>query len=200
MQSWDTATTVSKTSAYSVCLTFGIDKDGVYYLLDCFRRRLTCAEVLKSVEEKYQEILKKYYSSNLQILVENHSSGTQIIQELTKSEKNLPIIKVNPKGTKEERLYAVSHHLTNSACLFPNNNPSWYADFEDELLGFPNSKFADQVDALTQALLEKDSIMKKSIEKKALIANSNGFRSRIMRRKPRVHPMRDKSKKFGSRF
>lgn len=36
--------------------------------------------------------------------------------------------------------------------LFPGKYESWFKNFEDEFLTFPNSLFKDQCDALSQAL------------------------------------------------
>jgi phage terminase large subunit-like protein len=37
-------------------------------------------------------------------------------------------------------------------CMFPNNNPPWLEPFLRELFVFPNGRYDDQADALSQGL------------------------------------------------
>ena len=62
------------------------------------------------------------------------------------------MVPVTPNNDKQTRLLNVSNLLENGTCLFPDNKPAWRADFERELITFPNSKHDDQCDALSQLL------------------------------------------------
>ena len=42
--------------------------------------------------------------------------------------------------------------IENGTLQFPKDEKPWWADFKKELLGFPGSKYKDQVDALTQCI------------------------------------------------
>ena len=56
-----------------------------------------------------------------------------------------------PEGDKVTRFAAQSARIESGELLLPKDAP-WLAEFERELLGFPNRKDDDQVDALTQLL------------------------------------------------
>ena len=63
----------------------------------------------------------------------------------------LPVIKVNPKNDKITRFAAVTALIEAGKIHLPKQAP-WLADFESEILSFPNGNHDDQVDALTQYL------------------------------------------------
>jgi hypothetical protein len=60
-------------------------------------------------------------------------------------------IKRTPLTDKVSRLYGVSSMIESGQLVIPREAP-WLAVFLKELLGFPNTKHDDQVDALTQLL------------------------------------------------
>ena len=60
---------------------------------------------------------------------------------------------IKPETDKVSRLMGVSAYIENSTLLFPHDQTPWWAAFKKELLGFPNAKHKDQVDALTQCII-----------------------------------------------
>jgi predicted phage terminase large subunit-like protein len=56
-----------------------------------------------------------------------------------------------PEGDKISRLAGVSAMIEAGQLLLPEVAP-WLAEFRSELLGFPNSRHDDQVNALSQLL------------------------------------------------
>jgi predicted phage terminase large subunit-like protein len=97
------------------------------------------------------------------LLIEDAASGTQLIQLLRQDRPNhvpLPIA-CTPVGDKVTRFAAQASKIEGGELLLPHS-ASWLADLEIELIGFPNARYDDQADAISQLLrhppLEDDSI------------------------------------------
>jgi len=144
VQSWDTASKVTELSDYSVCVTIGKMGDKLY-LLNVFRRRIEFPDLKRAVREQ----ANLYKPST--ILIEDKSSGIQLIQDL-KREGMHNIKPYDPMGLdKVIRLHVQTTKIENGCFLLPKE-AHWLADYTQELLSFPGSKYDDQVDATTQAL------------------------------------------------
>jgi predicted phage terminase large subunit-like protein len=145
IQSWDTANKSGELNDYSVCTTWGIFKNK-YYLLDVFRKRLEYPDLKREVHR-----LRESHRPH-RILIEDKASGTQLIQEL-KGEGIYEITPYTPPpgADKTMRLHAQTAAFENGAVLLPSEAP-WLADYIAEFMGFPGTKFTDQVDSTTQAL------------------------------------------------
>lgn len=153
MQSWDTASKIGEDNDYSVCITalYTIEKT---YILDVFRDKLSLPNLIYKAEELIKQAKQRYskwWRGGIQLLYEDVASGIGFGQAL-QQKWICSMIPANPKHDKQTRLLNVSHLLENGRCLFPDNKPSWWADFERELVTFPNTKHDDQCDALSQLL------------------------------------------------
>lgn len=145
VQSWDTASKDGVFSDYSVCITALLRNRDVY-ILDVFRDKLQFPNLRRKVVE-----LAKRYDINA-LLIEDAASGQQLLQILRETAQHLPRpIARKPQGDKQTRFSAQSHRIEAGELWLPEEAP-WLAEFERELLGFPNLKHDDQVDALTQLL------------------------------------------------
>jgi predicted phage terminase large subunit-like protein len=145
VQSWDTANKATDLSDFSVCTTWGA-RDSRFYLLDVFRKRLNYPELKRAVRD-----LAQRYRANT-IVIEDKASGTPLIQDLRSD--GLWGVKPYepPAGTdKIMRLHLQTALFENGHVLLPRN-AKWLADYVAELIGFPGTKFDDQVDSTTQAL------------------------------------------------
>jgi predicted phage terminase large subunit-like protein len=147
IQSWDTASKEGLQNDYSVCLT-AIQRADMVYLIDVFRAKLSFPKLKREAIrlcEKYRPLV---------LLLENASSGIQLFQELTKGvvlpHVPRPILR-KVKDAKTVRLQGISPMIEAGQLILPKE-VVWLADFEYELLGFPNTRFDDQVDALSQML------------------------------------------------
>jgi predicted phage terminase large subunit-like protein len=80
------------------------------------------------------------------VIVEDTSTGMGLIQ-LLRSETSLNVIGRQPKGSKEVRMSQHEARFEAGNIVLPKEAP-WLADFEAELLTFPNGRNDDQVDAL----------------------------------------------------
>lgn len=81
-----------------------------------------------------------------QILIEDTSTGMGLIQ-IMREHAHLNVIGRNPKGDKESRMLRHLGSVESGKIVLPRQ-ASWLADFESELLAFPNGRYDDQVDAL----------------------------------------------------
>ena len=153
IQSWDTANKIEQHNDYSVCVTMLRDRNDKNYVLDVYREKLEFPFLIKKIAQKHNDAKEKY-KSTVFVLIEDQASGTSLIQTLKQDYKIYPR-GIKPEYDKETRLISVSNLLENGNCLFPDDKPDWWLDFEQEILRFPKSKHDDQCDALSQALNEK---------------------------------------------
>ena len=146
VQSWDTATKDGALNDYSVCIT-ALKRGRLIYVLDVFRGKLNFPDLKRKVVG-----LALDWNTNT-LVIEDAASGAQLIQQLR--EDNIagiprPLAR-RPEGDKVTRFSAQTARIENGEMLLPCDAP-WRADFERELLGFPNTRHDDQVDALSQLL------------------------------------------------
>lgn len=141
IQSWDTAIKAHANNDASVCMTI-FEADNVSYVAHILKVRAEYPDL-----RKYMLAMAAEYKPDA-ILVEDKASGQQLLQDL-KRETNLPLIATQAKGDKMSRISAASGAIEAGKILFPKE-ASWLADFEAELLAFPNVKHDDQVDTLSQ--------------------------------------------------
>lgn len=73
-----------------------------------------------------------------------------MIQDL-KRDTGLNVSGVIPRNDKATRLLAVTPMIEGGRIAIPAHAP-WLADFQRELMLFPNGRFDDQVDSLSQFL------------------------------------------------
>src|ERR1700722_11219327 len=145
VQSWDTAAKTSELNDYSVCPTWGVEREN-YYLIDVFRRRLNYPDLKRAIVSHAER-----FDAD-KIVIEGKSSGTQLIQDL----QNDGVWKVveykpPPGADKVMRLHACSDRFESGRVVLPRNAP-WLDEYILELIGFPGTKHDDQVDSTTQAL------------------------------------------------
>lgn len=143
VQTWDTAYKAEQHNDPSVCITWGINPEGLY-ILDVFRARLNYPELLKAVYEQ-----ARIFNVNT-ILIEDKASGQSLIQEL-RLKTRLPIIGLTPHGDKVTRAIQSTRYFESGKILLPKEAP-WLASYEAELLQFPKAKHDDQVDATSMML------------------------------------------------
>jgi hypothetical protein len=87
------------------------------------------------------------------ILIEDVALGMNLLQDLR---ANLPSgmtgpIGIKPEGSKVDRTAAQSAKIEAGHVHLPKNAP-WLGDFLNELLSFPNGRYDDQVDSVSQFL------------------------------------------------
>jgi predicted phage terminase large subunit-like protein len=143
VQSWDTATAVGQKNDYSVCTTWAILANN-YYLLDVHRGRWEFPELMKQVRE-----MAARFSART-VLIEDANSGSGLLQSL-RPNCSFNLIGRKPRLEKQVRAATQSACFEAGRVALPRDAP-WLIEYESELLGFPLSKYDDQVDSTVQFL------------------------------------------------
>jgi predicted phage terminase large subunit-like protein len=143
VQSWDTAIKDSPSADFSVCTTWGWQR-GVWYLMDLRRERLEYPDLKAMVRHQ----LRSWRADK--ILIEDSSNGHALWSQLrTDGIRNIGLLK--PRGSKVERLTGQLDMLQSPQVAIPTEVP-WWNDLARELRGFPNVRYDDQVDSISQFL------------------------------------------------
>lgn len=146
IQSWDTATKDGIDNDWTVCVT-ALECDRRVFILTVFRAKLTAPGVLRAIVE--QARLHKPDA----ILIEDAASGAMILQILSEHLPRgvAPAIACKPIDDKKTR-FGPAQIMIEAGLLYLPRNAAWLGAFEHELLGFPNARHDDQVDAISQLM------------------------------------------------
>jgi predicted phage terminase large subunit-like protein len=143
IQSWDTAAKAGSSNNWSVCTTWLVhNKD--FYLLDVTRGRYEYPQ-LRNTAVAIAERFKPD-----KIYIEDASIGIALTQEL----RQAGIYATAPVPVERDkigRMYLQQAKFEAGQVLFPKG-AHFLPVLEGELLTFPQSKFDDQVDSISQAL------------------------------------------------
>lgn len=142
VQSWDTATKNGELNDYSVCTTWHVEADNCY-LLDVVRERLSYPDLKKRV------IVDAGKHRATVLLIEDKGSGSSLIQDL-RGQSPRPIA-IKPEGDKAMRMSAQSAKIEAGHVLLPER-ARWLEEFRTEMLQFPECRYDDQVDSVSQFL------------------------------------------------
>lgn len=143
LQSWDPAAVPGNSNDYSVCLTIGLIGADID-ILHVHRQRHGFPDLQRAAVQ-----LRKAWEPNL-IVIERSHTGIALKQDLVQR-KFREVRGHRPKGTKEERMATFTPLLERGEVRLARSAP-WLGSFLEECGQFPNGKFDDQVDALSQAL------------------------------------------------
>jgi len=141
--SWDTASTTSDTSDWSVGTVWGVIGFD-FYLLDVYRERVEVPALRRAIIR-----LHRQYRAAATV-IEETELGRAIAQELRHDAPFRPLA-IRPQRDKVARLLAQAARFEAGQIHLPENAP-WLATYISELLAFPNGANDDQVDATSQAL------------------------------------------------
>ena len=139
----DPASKPGEQNDFTAILAATIIKNNLY-ILDVARGHWTMAEMRKRIEE-----FTAHHKARI-VEIEDTAIGPGLIQDL-RANTRISVRPCKPQGSKEERLRGRIGPLESGRVFFPRDKP-WSADFERELLGFPSTKYDDQVDAFIMAL------------------------------------------------
>ncbi len=144
VQSWDTASKAGELNDYSVCTTWLMKGDD-YYLLDVLRERLEYPFLKKRV------VGMAHRHAARSVLIEDKGSGTHLIQDLRFEKTGVRAIAIIPEADKVTRMSNQSPQIEAGQVILPEAAP-WLDELKAEILAFPNGRFDDQVDSLSQFL------------------------------------------------
>jgi predicted phage terminase large subunit-like protein len=168
LQSWDTANKGGPDNDWSVCTTWIVTHDMRWYLLDVWRRRVD----YPALKAAARDLAKTWRASR--VLVEDAGAGISLVEELRGTVSG--IIAVRPTGDKASRMAVASSKFEAGQVLFPEQ-AHWLPDLEAELYAFPGSRYDDQCDSISQALIDENVRfpMRITQEMIAAIASRNLF-------------------------
>jgi predicted phage terminase large subunit-like protein len=152
--SWDTASSISDSAAYSSCTVGEITSKYQLYIREVYREKLEFPQLKNAIE-----VMAKRYKYKLNgIIIESKSSGISVEQSLRQSSEDWIkplLVPFTPTADKVTRAYQTALWCENGSVLLPPPDEStpWLFDFEEELFTFPNSKFKDQTDSCNQLVL-----------------------------------------------
>jgi predicted phage terminase large subunit-like protein len=145
IQSWDMAFKKTAESSYVCGQVWGWVAEK-RYLLALLRQRMDFNESIDAVIE-----WDRLFPLTSRTLIEEAANGIAVINSL---QAKIPKIEaVQPLGGKVARANAAAPMQRAGTVYLPHPSTApWVESFMDETSKFPNAKFSDQVDAMTQAL------------------------------------------------
>jgi predicted phage terminase large subunit-like protein len=147
-QSWDCAFKELKSSDYVVGQVWG-RRGADKYLVDQVRKQMDCPRTIQAIRA-----LSATWPRAHRKLIEDKANGSAVIQMLRHEIGGL--IAVEPAGGKIVRANAASPQIESGNVYLPHPmRASWVEDFVEECAAFPQGRYDDQVDAMSQALLRR---------------------------------------------
>jgi len=154
-QSWDMSFKEVDESSYVVGQVWS-KRMANSYLRDQLRERLDFPATVRAVlglSKKWPEAGAKW--------IEDKANGPAVLSTLKRKLSGL--IAIQPYGSKEARVHAVSPEIEAGNVYLPHPAiEPWVKDFIEECAGFPNAANDDQVDAMSQALNKLQGRVKQS--------------------------------------
>lgn len=149
IQSWDTTLSSSLASDYVVGQVWA-KAGGEFFLVDQIRAKLdfeSTKNAIRTMSSKWPKSVTKY--------IELKASGPDVINSLKKDVPGLVGVKATGAGgNKEQRAIAITGLFEAGNVYFPEpSSCPWVHDLIEELCTFPRSRYDDQVDAMSQALI-----------------------------------------------
>lgn len=146
-QSWDTASVPGINNDYSVCITFGFINDHID-ILDVHRAQYYYPDLLREARK-----LRKQWKPSF-ILVEQAGVGIALGNDLLRDGLR-DVQALAPKGDKVQRMAAQSAKIECGQVRLPQT-ANWLDNFYVEFGEFPNGRYDDQVDSVSQMLTALD--------------------------------------------
>ncbi|HWH22818.1 MAG TPA: phage terminase large subunit [Allosphingosinicella sp.] len=142
--SWDTASTLSEDSDWSVGTVWGLVA-GELHLIHVERVRMEAPDLRHKIQSMHRE-----WGADV-TLIEAADLGRALAQDLRRTSPWCKPLLVTPKIEKIARMQARAVMFETGRVFLPRE-ATWLSSYLDELLGFPNRKNDDQVDSTSQAL------------------------------------------------
>jgi len=143
----DAAQTKTDGGSFTAFVCLGAERDKLK-VLSVRRGRWRQDLIHDNLLDFYAAMGRLTGANPIAVLVESAAAGYGIIDLLS---RQLPIVPVYPRGSKEDRAGSVCKWVNRGQVQLPKE-ASWLAAFKDELHNFPLSANSDQVDAFVHAL------------------------------------------------
>ena len=148
---WDLAGTKPSESNpdpdWTVGVKVGIDKEGMFYVLDVVRIRHNFSEVKKLIKNTASQ---DGINVNIRLPSDAGSSGKGIAQVLISMLAGYKVKSHRPTGSKENRALPASGQVSGNNVKVLRGD--WNREFFAELEGFPKVKHDDMVDAFSDCI------------------------------------------------
>lgn len=118
---------------------------GHHYLLDVVREKLEFPEMCTLIDKTAE----RWNASA--ILVEDKGTGTSYIQT-RQGKLSIPVIPISTNNNSKEFRFDKIAPMFEAGLVYLPKSAKWLAEYERELMAFPNGKFDDQVDSTSQYL------------------------------------------------
>jgi predicted phage terminase large subunit-like protein len=145
--------TVANGGDYSVCTIWGYVEQN-FYLLDVWRKQVSFPELREALIE-----LDNKCAPSL-IIVEAIGSGEALCQVLS-AELGRYVFGCQPKGNKAHRFEAATLLMVKGRVWMPTSAP-WLETLIKELQAFPQGKYDDQVDSISQMMFYWDKVVRRT--------------------------------------
>ncbi len=152
--SWDTALTEGANADYSVGTVWGYDGTA-WLLLDVIRGRWNYSDLLSRVR-----LERERWAADA-MLVEHAGSGIALLHELIRDFRcqsaaahhapNCQALRIDSLLPKQERIFSQVHRLYDGSAKFPRE-AAFMEAVRRELMAFPDGRYDDQVDSISQFL------------------------------------------------
>ncbi|MBD3815244.1 MAG: phage terminase large subunit [Halothiobacillus sp.] len=143
MVAWDLST--GKSMDYSVGIVAALDRDQDLYILDVIRGRFSAIELVERIIDTHQK-----YGAQLTGLEVGQIAATiepMLVKRMNERKAFIRLEKLKPgRANKVGRAMNIIARMEQGKVFFPER-AEWLADFEAELLKFPNGRNDDQVDS-----------------------------------------------------
>jgi len=143
IHSWDTAFKKGKENDKNALIIAYQYQNGIY-IRKVFSEKMEFPELEQKVIQEYNR--EKCHAC----LIEDKASGQSLIQVLQRK-TSIPVVPIPVVTDKESRAQAVTPQIQSGHVFLPKNEP-WVSDFVDEMAAFPNARYKDLADALSQLL------------------------------------------------
>lgn len=143
----DAAEKATQRSDYTAATVWIETRDRKHYLVHAVRCKKEFVELTQWIDE-----LARVWNVNT-IIVEDRGAGTQYIQVRKTHPGPAPVIAIQTKQqSKEFRFDGVTPMFAAGEVFLPETGYDWIADLEAELFAFPNGRYDDYVDSVSQYL------------------------------------------------
>jgi predicted phage terminase large subunit-like protein len=149
VQAWDLAFSENRQACFTVGMTVAVDDKMNMYILHVLRERLTVI----GLEDAMVKLIQIGQPLVCGIEVDNfHKQLTEVIAQrvLNRAMTNIQLIRPDTDKIARAMLPAAR---AEQGKVFINTETEWYRAFITECLGFPNTRFKDQVDTFGLAAL-----------------------------------------------
>jgi predicted phage terminase large subunit-like protein len=163
--SLDTAFKDGEENDYTACLCLELLTDGRFRVREVWREKLTFPQLVPAI---VSSATRWNQDGKLQaVAVEDKGSGQSAVQVLRSSAPDWlarRVVATPGKHSKTYRARAASLWCAQGLLLLPHPSTEapWLFEFESELYKFPTAAHDDQVDALSQIIIELDAYFRRS--------------------------------------